>query len=205
MAEYPSNSHKSKGTGEAKSDIPQKDVKKIVNDPVKVKKTGLAKKFAKIFMAEDAKTVGSYIFTDILLPTARKAIYDIITGGAGMLLLGDKPVQKSSIPASTVSYQSYYRNPNGTTVHTNTPVRQVSYDWDQVEMTRSDAEMVLNEMRNLIERYGIVSVADMHDLMGITSKYTDNYNGWTDLSMARIARVMSGNYIIELPRAMQIN
>lgn len=44
---------------------------------------------------------------------------------------------------------------------------------------RVEAEEVLLRMNELIDTYGFVSVADVHDLCGTTSVYTDNKRGWT--------------------------
>ena len=69
---------------------------------------------------------------------------------------------------------------------------------------RADAEEVLDSMLATIDKYGIVSVADMYDLVGITGNYTDNKYGWTDLRSARIERERDGGYTINLPRALPL-
>ena len=55
-------------------------------------------------------------------------------------------------------------------------------------------------MDDILEKYGMVSVADLYDLVGVTGNYTDNKYGWTNLSNAEIVRVRDG-YQIKLPRA----
>ena len=59
-------------------------------------------------------------------------------------------------------------------------------------------------MDELIEHYGIVSVADLYDLVGITGSYTDNKYGWTDIRTAQVVRVRDG-YKIKLPRAIPLD
>ena len=51
--------------------------------------------------------------------------------------------------------------------------------------------------------YGVVSVADMYDLCGMTCNYTDNKYGWKSLARADISRVRDG-YMIKLPKAEPI-
>lgn len=51
-----------------------------------------------------------------------------------------------------------------------------------------------------MDRYGVVSVADMYDLCGMTCNYTDNKYGWKSLARADISRVRDG-YMIKLPKA----
>ena len=58
-------------------------------------------------------------------------------------------------------------------------------------------------MEELLERFEVVSVADLFDMAGISCNYTDNKYGWTDLRDARVARVSDG-YVIRLPRATSL-
>ena len=56
----------------------------------------------------------------------------------------------------------------------------------------------------LIETYGLVRVADLYDLVGITGNYTDNKYGWMNIRNAEIMRVRDG-YMIKMPRAVPID
>ena len=58
-------------------------------------------------------------------------------------------------------------------------------------------------MYELLDTYGLVRVADLKDLVGITGSYTDNRYGWTSLRSAEIVRVRDG-YMIKMPRAVVI-
>ena len=59
-------------------------------------------------------------------------------------------------------------------------------------------------MDGMLETYGVVSVADMYDLVGITCNYTDNKYGWTNLRNAEPVRVRDG-YMLKLPKAGPID
>lgn len=81
---------------------------------------------------------------------------------------------------------------------------RASYDFDDVVFdTRGEADEVLSSMDELMDRYGVVSVADMYDLCGMTCNYTDNKYGWKSLARADISRVRDG-YMIKLPKAEPI-
>jgi hypothetical protein len=54
-------------------------------------------------------------------------------------------------------------------------------------------------MDQLIEKYETVSVADLYELLGVTSSYTDEKWGWVDLREATIRRVRDG-YLLDLPK-----
>ena len=58
-------------------------------------------------------------------------------------------------------------------------------------------------MDELIDQYGMVSVGDLYDLVGVTGQYTDNNYGWTDLRTASVVRTRDG-YMIKLPRALAL-
>ena len=82
---------------------------------------------------------------------------------------------------------------------------RTGYDFDDIILdSRGEAEDVLSRMDELIDNYGIVSVADFYDLCGITGSYTDNKYGWTDIRSAQVVRVRDG-YKIKLPRALPLN
>ena len=59
-------------------------------------------------------------------------------------------------------------------------------------------------MDELIDVYGIVSVGDYYDLVGIQGDYTSENYGWTNIRNAQVVRVREG-YMIKLPIALPIN
>ena len=76
-------------------------------------------------------------------------------------------------------------------------------DQDIVLASRSDAEAVLTQLRSLLNDYGVVTVSDLYDLVGVTSNFTDNKFGWTDLKTAVIKGVRTG-YLLDLPIPQEI-
>lgn len=198
MEEYKSNSHKSKEHADKKVD-------KIVTTNVKTKKKNEIRKFADIFISEDASNVKSYVIMDVLIPAVKKAISDIVTNGIDMILYGGSGSKKSSLGASKVSYRSYYdRGSDRREDRVSTGIRsRYSYD-DIIIENRGEAEAVLEGLDDLIDRYKMASVADLYDLVGITGSYTDNNYGWTDIRSASVVRVRDG-YMLKLPRALPLN
>lgn len=69
---------------------------------------------------------------------------------------------------------------------------------------REDAEKVLDQLFNLIDDYGQVTVSDLYYLVGMTPNFTDYKYGWTDLRKASIGRVRNG-YSINLPIATRLD
>lgn len=202
MAEdYKPNSHRSKEQ-ELHEPMPEKRTEKVVTGNVKQrKKSGLAKA-GSIFVPGDVESVKSYILMDVLVPSIKRAISDIVCNGINMLL-GEPNRGKSGSAGAKVSYRSYYQDRDERRDYAR-PRAQAQYSYDDVVFNnRGDAEEVLYRMEELLERYDSVSVADLFDMAGISCNYTDNKYGWTDLRSAHVERVRDG-YIISLPRATSL-
>ena len=193
---YPSNSQKSK---EAASRVEEKKKldKVIVGQARTKKKSGLSN-FIGNFVSDETQDIKSYLFKDVVIPTIKKTITDVVD----MILYGGSSHKRSSrIPGSTVSYRSFYDNPRDSRVEPRT-IQGYNYD-DIILETRGDAELVLDQLTDLIDTYRIASVADLYDLVGITPNFTDYKYGWTNLSNAYVDRTRNG-YQIKLPRAVPI-
>ncbi len=198
--EYKSNSHRSKEQ-DLHEPMPEKRAEKVVTGNVKQrKKSGLAKA-GSIFVPGDVDSVKSYILMDVLVPSIKRAISDIVCNGINMML-GEPNRGKSSAPGARVAYRQYYQSEERKDYAR--PRSQAQYNYDDIVFeTRGDAEEVLYRMEELLERFDVVSVADLFDMAGISCNYTDNKYGWTDLRNARVERVRDG-YIINLPRATSL-
>jgi len=202
MDEYKPNSHKSK---EERDLLSEKKVEKIVSGFVKSKKKNDIQKFADVFISEDVGNVKSYILLDVLVPAIKKAISDIVTNGIDMILYGETGKTKKNSTASKVSYRSFYEKENEPKRSYGSSTLKSGYSYDDIILdNRGEAEEVLSRMEELVSMYGIVSVADLYDLVGITGNYTDNKYGWTDVNSASVVRVRDG-YFIKLPKALPLN
>ncbi len=201
MEEYKPNSHKYKESQEQKE---EKRIEKVVTGKVKTKKKSKFNKFMNDFVSEDARNVKSYVFGEVLIPAIKKAISDIVTDGIDIILYGESRRGSRRSTADRVSYRSYYDRERQRTPDRGYSVASAySYD-DIILSTRGEAEEVLERMDELMEKYGLVRVADLYDLVGVTGNYTDNKYGWTNIRSATIARVRDG-YMIRMPRAVPID
>lgn len=197
MNDYKGNSHRSKE--EASTEVlPVKKVERVATG--KARKKNEVRKLADAFIAEDVKSVKDYIIQDVLLPAAKKAISEMVSSGIDMLLYGESKPKNRDRRDSRVSYTQYYRREQDYERGTRTRVR--GYDYDDIILdTRREAEEVLDRMQDLIDTYGMVSIADLYDLVGISGSYTDNKYGWTHLRSADVQRVRDG-YLLKLPKAL---
>lgn len=198
MEQYPSNSHKSKAAAT------EKRLEKVVTGSVRPKKKSNTEKLAELFLPEDVENLKTYVIRDILIPAGKKAVSEIID----MFLYGSTGRSTKGTNASKVSYRSYYENSNDRRATTTQQRPSSGYQYDDIVFdNRGEAEEVLMSMEECIATYGMVTVRDFYDLVGVTGNHTDQKYGWLDLRTASVVRLRGGEggYMIKLPRAVPIN
>lgn len=205
MAEYKSNSHKSKQEEREKLQ-PIAKGKKVEKKP---------ETFKDMFKA-NSSSIKEYIIMDILIPTAKRTISEIVGSSSDILvdtidtiLFGEKRSRSRRRSGSgRTSYYKYYDDRDRDRHRDrDRPARVRGYEFDDIVLeTRREAEEVLDRMEDLIDTYKIVSVADLYDLVGISGNYTDNKYGWSNLRSARVESLRYGDgYILKLPKALPLD
>lgn len=201
------NDEKFKGNSNASKEQIAQPSKAITTNVVV--KNSADKKPEKRFFAEDARTVGSHVVNSVVVPSLQKLLSDGVKSAIDWLIYGSRGGPKSTTGVGTVSYSRFYNNPSP--MYT-----QPSYVNPQVQRSnvyavndilfndRGEAEEVLLRMKESVQRYGSVSVADFYDLIGQRSAFTDNKYGWYDLNMCDIIRDGSG-YSIRFPRVQPLD
>lgn len=63
---------------------------------------------------------------------------------------------------------------------------------------RAEAEQVIDQLFDLVSKYGSATVADLYELVGLASTHTDHKWGWEELMGAGVSRVRGG-YLLDLP------
>lgn len=196
MENYQSNSFKSK---ELEAKQPEKKLTKVAN--AKLKKKSEIQKIAETFVAEDLNKVKNAVLMDVIVPAVKKVISDIVTNGIDMLLYGEVKHNKTTT-TSKIGYNSMYNSQNQAN---SARVARSSYIYNDIILSsRGEAEEVLNQMNEIIGTYGVVSVADLCEIVGVTGEFTDNKYGWSDIRDAYVERSKDG-YMLKLPRALPIS
>lgn len=183
----------------------EKRLEKVVTGTAKTRKKSEMRKFADVFISEDVTNVKSYIIMDILIPTIKNTISEVVKNSIDILLFGESRRSDRRSVASKVSYSRYYNEANDR--KDQMPVRtRNGFDYDDIVFaSRGDAEAVLSAMEDALDQFSMVSVGDLYDLAEIsTTNYAVNKYGWTDLRSAEVVRLRSGEYVIKLPRALPI-
>lgn len=204
IEEYKSNSNMlSKKSGKPT----ERKVEKVISGNARRnKRSGLAK-VTDAIISDDANNVASYLLLDVIIPALKKTISEVATNGIDMILYGETGHSSShSRPGSRVNYRKYYDEPRSRERERYSSSRnRDKFDFEDIILdSRGEAEKVLWNMDDCIERYGVVSVGDYYDLVGIAGDYTDHKYGWADLRNAQVMRVRDG-FLIKLPRPMPID
>lgn len=211
---YPGNSHKAKAKAETEvsSEKTKPKVESVVTGKVVKRKKGLGRKFAETFTGDDAQSVGTYIFFDVIVPAAKAMISDAASQGVERLLFGESARGRTSRTGgrSGGSYTSYNKayspnredRPSGPRQMSNRA--QANHDFDEIILeTRLEAEEVLDCMTDLIGKYDVATVADLYDLVDITGSFTDSKYGWTDLRGSSVSTIRGG-FLLNLPKPTPI-
>lgn len=189
--DFKSNSHKSK---ENRSE-PEKRTKRVIENAASIRKKSKFKKFLDEFLSNDKDDIKSYLIEAVLVPAIKDAVLDSVKA-----LLGKNDTKSRE---SNVSYRKYYNDRD----RTDSSFRsRTVFNYDEILFkTRADAELVLDQMEDIIAQYGVVSVLDLYDLADVENDnpMTGKY-GWTRLRNAFAMRVDDG-YVLKLPKALPLD
>lgn len=213
MEDIRPNSHRYKESLEASPKVKPKLQPIISQGKARTKKKNGLGKIAGSIISEDAQNVKSYILLDVLVPSIKKAISDIVVNGIDMLLYGESRHNKSS-NAGRVSYRNYQdygsdrssssrtRDSRDTRERGDTRVGRGSVSlFDNVIVdSRGEAEDILSRLGECLEQYNVVSVADLYDLANITTfPHTYHNYGWKSIASAKVVPVRDGYEIVMPP------
>lgn len=191
-----SNSNKSKKERE----LP----KALVKGEVRVKKKSTGRKIIESAMAEDLNSIKKHVVEEVIDPSIREIIFNVIKDGLELGLFGKQGRKRGGGSSGHSSYGSYYRigGQSSNRSSSGKSSRRTAYALEEIEFDfKDDAEHVLDELCDEIAAYGDVTGEVLCSLLGRDANYTDRKYGWTDLSTARIVRIRGGSYILILPKA----
>lgn len=199
------------GANSQKSKAPEPAEQPRVSGPVisgtaVERKEPLRKKFLQAYAGDSAQSVGQYLLMDVIVPGTKNIISDLVTQGINRLLYGgSRPVQNGVRSNVGGGYGRFFNGGanGGQNQQQSQPVvrqAQQAHGFGEIVLqTRSDAELVIDSLRELIEVYGNAKVANLYSLVGITGDFTNQSYGWTNLSRAGVIQIREG-YLLDLPQ-----
>lgn len=170
----------------------------------------------------DGKTPGDKknIATEILGPiigraisdivvTAMATVSDIVIGAVDMRLYGENRHKRSSSLIGRTNYNSLYRGGTSTIISSLSSIQRDNSSvyrnptngfrlQEVIVPDRGSAELVIDALSEKIDMYGIATVGDYYDAVGIPTTSLDFKYGWFNLSSADKRRTIDG-YIIIMP------
>jgi hypothetical protein len=206
VTDYQGNTHKSKQVPQTQPE--DKVVEKVVTGVVVTKKKSFGQKFRSVFLGGDVKNALRYVTADVLLPAIRNLMVDATTRGVERVVYGESAMRRRPINyGSRVQYNSPVRRDRAY-LPDQAPARplgrQVRRETNDLVLTsREEAELVLERLTDIIDKYGVASLADLYDLTGLPTSHVDNKWGWTYLNNTEIRQVRDG-YLLDLPPVEEI-
>ena len=194
--------------------VMKNDVKPVTQAVVK-KRSGIGKLFRSL-IAEDVTNVKKFLIEDVLIPSVKNGIADLVISATNMTLFG-KNSQVGRRPGliGKTSYGTMYKGNQAVTANTlNGGLRAVNesavadiYDFNEILYTSYQAaEEVYVKMCERIANYNVATVANLYTFSGITTNEATYSNwGWYDIPTHRIEAASGGYYMLVLPRAIPLN
>lgn len=204
--DYQSNSHNK----DEKEQKDNKKIEKVISGEIVTRKKPLGKRFKEIFFGGEFKGAARYVAADVLLPAFRNLVVDGVTKGVERVIYGESSSRRRAIDyRSRTQYNNFFareREPRGRGYLPDQPPypgpRELRREKREIEeiilSSRQEAELVLERLTDIIDMYEVASVADLKDLLGITTNHVDNKWGWTFLNNVEVRQIREG-YLIDLP------
>lgn len=190
----------------------ERKIERIIEGEVTRRKKPFGRKLRELFVG-DGRSVRDMILEDIIVPGFRDVAFDAFqTGLEGVFYRGDhrptrRPSQRGGFGGGNVRYD---RISNGGSSRRRfedprdrrdmSPRGRANHDFDEVLLdSKAEADEVLTQLFDYLEMYDAVSVADLYQLVGITSTPIDFKWGWTDLRGSGVTRIRGGQHLLDLP------
>lgn len=214
MDEFPPNSHKAR-SGRASEPPEPKRVERVTESTIVRRKRPLGKRLVETFFGGDARSVTTYLISEVLVPALKDTITDMVSQGLERMIYGETRTsrpRRSPYGPSHTGYVSYNRYASSTQERQRDEPRQglskrarAYHDLDEIVLkTRVEAEEVIDRLFDLIGRYEVATVGDLYELIGEPKSQVDERWGWRDLRGSNPSRTREG-YVLNLPRPEQLD
>ena len=202
---------------------PEPEFKKAVI----IEKKSFGTRLRETFIADDARDVGDYILWDILVPTIKRTIRDIIVGSADRIFLGvnQGPSYSNgygSRPVITTQPRTNYSGFSATRkaeerLKARPETRRMTAgngfmldSWSVPVTDRDQLVIIMDQVLNHFEEYEKISVDMYYQIvqqyydLGFEVPYTAKNWGWKNLATMDIVQVPGGGYMLKMPTPISL-
>lgn len=208
--DYQGNANKDKEPGSKQ----EKVVEKVVTGDAVLVPKGIGWKFRHIFLGGTAKQAARYVTGEVLLPALRNLVFDVVSKGSERFIFGESSYRRPPPQeyGTRIQYNNPLRRPGPAMSQRLQPARlpdqyrsrPARRDTNDIVLaTREEAELVVERLIDILDKYDVASMADLLDLLGLETQPIDNKWGWTYLNNVEVRQIRDG-YLIDLPALEEI-
>lgn len=205
MDEYKPNSDLSKKKQSTEEKPPEKRVTSTVSSPVVKRKQTAFEKFVNSFVTRDLNSIKDQIWKDIIWPRIRGTLMeslDMILPGTSDRTNGR---YRGSNGGTYVDYTNSYKSDRDNRLYNNRTRVADNFRADDISFrTREQAEEALVQMDEIMDRYGMVRLADLYDYCNLNYPYTYQDYGWKEIGRVPILATSDGYYVLKMPNIIPL-
>ena len=189
---------------------------------IKIEKKSIAKRVTDFLFSNKLDNIGYWVLNSVLWPSLRDALFQSVVGAARMTIYNagqdagmpqqpQTPYPYSPMPRSINGGYRAYDQISGQYYYT-APQNQPYYG-QQVDLgympfaTKDDALYQIGRLKDMITRYGKVSVKQFYRDLEITppiGNWVIETCGWYNLDAAKPVATVDGRWIIDFPPPVKI-
>jgi hypothetical protein len=211
VTDYQGNSNKSKEQHPAKGQPVEKKLEKAVfEQKVVARKKPLGLRIKEVIFGGEVNSAGRYIAGEVLLPAFRNLLVEATTKGIERMVYGDsaydrRPTGNGYKPKFTYNNPINSSGPRRPQANLPDQPRQRPRhdDTEIIFGSRSDAELVLERLQDVIDQFQVTSMADLNEIVGLQTSHIDHKWGWENVRFAEIRQTRDG-FVLNLPPAQPI-
>lgn len=188
--------------------VPTHPPKRVEAKDGSIKKKPFWKRVKDALFVEGAKSVGLYLWNDVLLPAIKKLVADSATNAINMAVYGDTRPRYRDDGRTHVSNSSVYNGRAATQrPYYNRANRYASILEGSLFAYKDVPMEIIHEAMDWIADYGSISVETFNQILppqlAFETVYTDRNWGWASLNENCVVAV-PGGWTIDLPPAKQL-
>lgn len=215
MENFPGNSERTRRVEPQNSEataVEHKKIEKVIQGEVVRRKKPLGRRIRETFIGGDGPTVWEYMLGEVLIPGLQNIFVDVTIGSVERMVYGEsrsahrRPIQRFGQPTGRINYNGFSQQPVGRAPMRDDPRMtsgrrsRVPHNLDEfIFDSRSEATTVLDGLYAYLEKYEVVPLSVLYELVGESNPFTYERYGWGDLQGSHIERVREG-FLLILPR-----